>query len=87
MRKRRTFADPQVMETTFANYCLNYQNIQPIKSLVNVKNTTDFSDFVEIKQVEFEHETINSQPPTTSTTTSMMRPKISFSIESIIGIK
>lgn len=73
MRKRRAFADQDLMDTTFTNYYLGYQQMQmipPATPYTAINYNANNSKLVKVQQTE---------APT--------RPKISFSIESIIGIK
>ena len=73
MRKRRAFADQDLMETTITNYYLGYQQMHmtPPTTYPAMNYNID-----EQKQIKLETET-----------EATTRPKISFSIESIIGIK
>lgn len=69
MRKRRAFADQDVMETTLTNYYLSMT--PPATSFSTVNNIRSEPA---VKQIKLEADV-------------QTRPKISFSIESIIGIK
>lgn len=66
MRKRRAFADQDLLETTLTNY---YLQVSPPYCAINYSSIEAASKHVKIE------------------TETQTRPKISFSIESIIGIK
>lgn len=69
MRKRRAFADQDLMDTTLTNY---YLQMSPPTSSYPVVNYNDIANQAKLPKTEIETPT---------------RPKISFSIESIIGLK
>lgn len=68
LRRRRAFADQELMETTLTEYYLQMPTTS--YSALNFNNTID---------AVAKHIKVESEAPS--------RPKISFSIESIIGIK
>jgi hypothetical protein len=70
MRKRRAFADEDLMETTITNYYLQMNH--PTASYPTAINYNSIETIA--KHVVAE-------------TATQTRPKISFSIESIIGLK
>ena len=70
LRRRRTFADQELMETTLSNY---YLHMPP--------STTSYSA-LSYRSIDAVAKHVKVESETTTT-----RPKISFSIESIIGIK
>lgn len=75
MRKRRAFADQDLMETTITNYYMGYQQMQM---------TTPTTPYTAINYNGIEAAARHAKVQQTETQT---KPKISFSIESIIGIK
>jgi hypothetical protein len=80
IRKRKAFADHDLMQSTLNCYLGYHQQQQPPFILPSRESTT-FGNLLNAKPTNNNHE------QHTMTTTTSTKPKISFSIESIIGIK
>ncbi|CAO1411772.1 unnamed protein product [Diamesa hyperborea] len=80
MRKRKSFADQDLMESTIASSFLGFHHISQQEQISSYQTTTQsFDCFEERHHHQQQHHHIKEETQT--------RPKISFSIESIIGIK
>lgn len=79
MRKRKSFADQDLMESTMASSYLGFHHINHQEQISSYQTATQSFDC-------FDERRINELQQHTKEETQT-RPKISFSIESIIGIK
>lgn len=85
MRKRKSFADQELMDSTMASSYLGFHHISQQEQISSYQTTTQsFGCFDErrINERQLPQQQQHHIKEETQT-----RPKISFSIESIIGIK
>lgn len=83
MRKRKSFADQDLMESTMATSFLGFHHISQQEQISSYQTTTQSFDCFDERRVNERHQQQHHHIKEETQT----RPKISFSIESIIGIK
>lgn len=79
MRKRKSFADQDLMESTMASSFLGFHHLSQQEQISSYQMATSSYDCFDERRINQQQQHTNEETQT--------RPKISFSIESIIGTK